>query len=124
MTWQLPRFRTGDVVEVRSREEIFATLDADGCLDSMPFMPEMLAFCGQRFRVTAVAHKTCETAKKTYLGRRLDRTVQLADLRCDGAAHGGCQADCKLFWKDAWLKGVDEKSAPAVGGASIDEQTL
>jgi hypothetical protein len=30
----------------------------------------------------------------------------LAGLRCDGSAHGGCQADCNLFWKDAWLKKV------------------
>jgi hypothetical protein len=25
-------------------------------------------------------------------------------LRCDGAAHDGCQAGCNLLWKEAWLK--------------------
>jgi hypothetical protein len=30
--------------------------------------------------------------------------VHLDNLRCDGSAHGGCQAGCLLFWKDAWLK--------------------
>jgi hypothetical protein len=34
--------KVGDVVEVRSAAEILATLDENGALDSMPFMPEML----------------------------------------------------------------------------------
>jgi hypothetical protein len=104
MTWQLSRFRTGDLVEVRSKEEILATLDEHGCVEGLPFMPEMLSFCGKRFRVSAVAHKTCDTVRKTWTGRRLNSTVHLEGLRCDGSAHGGCQADCNLFWKDVWLK--------------------
>jgi hypothetical protein len=119
MSWSLSRFRAGDVVEVRSREEILATLDERGCLDKMPFMPEMLQFCGQRFRVGAVAHKTCETARQTWTGRRLHAAVHLAGVRCDGAAHGGCQADCNLFWKDAWLKPVNaEDGSKAHGGSA------
>ncbi|MGH9960381.1 MAG: hypothetical protein ACREBC_25205 [Pyrinomonadaceae bacterium] len=106
MTWKLSRFRTGGTVEVRSKEEILATLDQRGSLDRLPFMPEMLQYCGQRFRVGAVAHKTRDTARQTWTNRRLDTTVHLAGLRCDGSAHGGCQAECNLFWKDAWLKPV------------------
>ena len=33
--------RSGDVVEVRPAAEILATLDADGALEAVPFMPEM-----------------------------------------------------------------------------------
>lgn len=108
MSWKLSRFRTGDLVEVRSQREVLDTLDERGCVDGMPFMPEMLRYCGQRFRVSAVAHKTCETAYKTHAMRRLEATVHLSGLRCDGSAHGGCQAACSLFWKDQWLKPVDE----------------
>ena len=36
-------------------------------------------------------------------GRRVADAVHL-DTRCDGAAHGGCQAGCLLFWKLAWLR--------------------
>jgi len=32
--------------------------------------------------------------------------VHLEDLRCDGSGHGGCQAGCLLFWKEAWLEPV------------------
>jgi hypothetical protein len=115
MSWRLSRFRTGDVVEVRTKEEILATLTDDGRIAGMPFMPEMLQFCGQQFHVGAVAHKTCETAKRTYKGRRLENTVHLADLRCNGSAHGGCQAACRLFWRDEWLRPVDESAQTPAG---------
>jgi hypothetical protein len=107
MQWKLSRFRTGDIIKVRTKEEILATLDERGCLDGMPFMPEMLQFCGRTFRVVAVAHKTCDTARQTYKGRRLNRTVHLAEVRCDGSAHDGCEAECNLFWKDEWLRPAD-----------------
>ena len=98
--------RTGDWVEVRSKTEILATLDARGELDAMPFMPEMLQFCGQRFRVWKRAHKTCDTVNRTG-GRRVRDAVHLQELRCEGSAHGGCEAACLLFWKERWLKRVD-----------------
>jgi hypothetical protein len=107
MTWSLSQFRAGDLVEIRSRDEILATLDQDGSFEGMPFMPEMLQFCGKQFRVGAVAHKTCDTVRRTG-GRRLQHTVHLDGVRCTGSAHGGCQATCNLFWKDAWLRPMAE----------------
>ena len=103
MSWKLSHFRAGDLVEVRSKEEILATLDADAGIDGILFMPEMLQYCGRRFRVAAVAHKTCDVAQKTLKSRRLETTVHLTGLRCDGSAHGGCQAGCLLYWKEAWI---------------------
>jgi len=98
-------FRAGDLVEVRSKDEILSTLDGNGRLDGLPFMPEMLKYCGQQFRVRKRAHKTCDFVTNTG-SRRLRNAVHLEDLRCDGAAHGGCQAECVLFWKEAWLRPI------------------
>jgi hypothetical protein len=112
MRWTLSRYRAGDLVEVGSKDEILATLDEQGCVDGLPFMPEMFRFCGKHFHVRAVAHKTCDTARKTRKNRRLRATVHLANLRCDGSAHGGCEAGCTLFWKDVWLKPVAKGAAP------------
>jgi len=113
-------FRTGDLVEVRSREEILATLDALGRLDNLPFMPEMLRFCGRRMRVSRAAHKTCDSA--TYSGGRYMRdAVFLEDARCDGAAHAGCQARCLIFWKAAWLKAVSSAEAAPKSGAPVTD---
>jgi len=102
--------RAGEWVEVRSADEIMATLDDRSCLEGMPFMQEMLEFCGRRFRVYKSAHKTCDTIE-TYVIRRMSRAVHLEGLRCDGSGHGGCQAGCLLFWKDAWLKRVSDGPA-------------
>ncbi len=101
------RLRVGELVEVRSADEILATLDAQGDLDGLPFMPEMLRFCGQRLRVHRSAHKTCDTITGSLASRRMERCVHLEGARCDGAAHGGCQAACLMFWKEAWLKRVE-----------------
>jgi len=106
--------RSGDWVEVRTKEEILATLDERGCLDGLPFMPEMLQFCGRRLQVFKRAHKTCDTVNKTG-SRRLTQAIHLDHVRCDGSAHGGCQARCLVVWKEQWLRQVpDDSSAPSV----------
>jgi hypothetical protein len=104
--------RAGEWVEVRSKEAILATLDANGRLDELPFMPEMLAYCGKRFRVWKRAHKTCDTVNKTG-GRRMTAAVHLEDVRCNGEGHGGCQAACLIFWKEAWLRRVKSPDSPS-----------
>jgi hypothetical protein len=98
--------RPGDVVEVRSAAEILATLDGEGALDRMLFMPEMVRHVGRRYRVGRRVDKICDTIAATG-SRRLHDTVYLEDLRCDGSGHGGCQAGCRLYWKEAWLRRVD-----------------
>jgi len=90
-------------VEVRSKDEILATLDKRGQLDGLPFMPEMFQHCGQRLRVYKRAHKTCDPPNGLS-ARRMESAVHLENIRCNGQAHGGCQAGCLVFWKEAWLK--------------------
>lgn len=99
--------RVGDWVEVRSAREILATLDDTQSVDGLPFMPEMLQYCGRRFRVYKSAHRTADTIE-LFTSRRMANAVFLEGLRCDGGAHGGCQAGCLLFWKHSWLKRVSD----------------
>jgi hypothetical protein len=113
----VPGLRIGEVVEVRSPEEILATLDENGELDGLPFMPEMLGWCGRRVRVHKLALKLCDTIDSTGFYRMRD-AVHLEASRCDGQAHGGCQAGCSIYWKEAWLKRVpagEPGPAPAPG---------
>ena len=99
----MPRpLRKGDVVTVRMPEEILATLDERGELDGLPFMPEMVPMCGQSFRVSSRAERVCDTIGGG--SRSMDSTVFLEDLRCGGAAHGGCEAECRIYWKESWLR--------------------
>jgi hypothetical protein len=95
----------GDLVEVLSPREILATLDERGELESLPFMPEMLQSCGKRFRVDKVAVKACDTITNSGM-YRMHNAVHLSNSRCDGSAHGGCQAACNIYWKEAWLRKI------------------
>jgi hypothetical protein len=102
--------RAGDWVVVRSRAEILATLVAQGQLDKMPFMPEMLQFAGQKLQVSKRAHKTCDPINGLE-SRALPDSVHIGDLRCDGSTHADCQAGCLFFFKDAWLRRADDVSS-------------
>lgn len=105
--------RAGELVEIRSLEEILATLDCRGELDSLPFMPEMEAWCGRQALVFRRVNKIFDWILASGLRRMCD-TVILEGLRCDGCDHGGCQADCPALWKEAWLRRVSKKQIPPV----------
>lgn len=98
-----PALRVGDVVWVASADAIRRTLDDEGCLEGLPFMPEMEQFCGQQFRVLRVVDKIYDYGRSKSL-RRLDSSVLLTSTKCDGAAHDRCQANCFIVWKHAWLE--------------------
>jgi hypothetical protein len=88
---------------VRSAREIEATLDDRGCLEGLPFMPEMAPYCGTVHRVFKRIDKIIDMVEHTGL-RRMSGTVTLENLRCDGRAHGSCQAGCQFLWKEDWLR--------------------
>jgi 2-polyprenyl-6-methoxyphenol hydroxylase-like FAD-dependent oxidoreductase len=90
----------GDTVRVRPAIEILATLDMDGALENLPFMPEMVALIGSEQRVLRRADRTCVEG---FGLRGLKDTVFLEQARCDGSDHDDCQRDCLMFWKEAWL---------------------
>jgi hypothetical protein len=95
--------RAGELVMVRRLEDILKTLDDQGKRDALPFMPEMAAWCGRQARVLRRVDKVYDWIYKTSLRRMWD-TVLLEECRCDGRAHGRCQADCQLMWKEIWLQ--------------------
>jgi hypothetical protein len=68
--------RGGELVEVRSEEEILATLDVSGELDLLPFMPETLQRYDKRFTVYKVAHNLCDTMTRTGMRRMRDAVHQ------------------------------------------------
>jgi hypothetical protein len=111
------KFLPGALVEVKAEREILATLDENGTFEKLPFMPEMLKFCGRQFRVSRQAFKTCVDDQEM---RQLDHTVLLEEVRCDGSSHGGCGRACLIFWKEPWLNpvtyGGGHKMQPELSG--------
>lgn len=95
----------GDLVEVRSIKEIFATLNGKDKVKGLRFNPEMAKFCGKRFRVYKRLDKIIVETTGELRNVRTP-TVLLEGVLCDGRAHGGCDRSCFCFWREAWLKKV------------------
>lgn len=103
---RLTDWRPGRWVRVKPIEQILPTLDDHGDTDSLPFMPEMAAHCGQSFRIRRIANKVCVNIRQIQI-RGLDQAVILDMDRCSGRFHGGCQMACDLIWKLEWLQRID-----------------
>ena len=110
--------RVGDVVRIRSLAEISATLDAKGCVDGLPFMPEMAKYCGSTGTVFRYVDKIYDYGGRKDM-RRMKDAVLIAGLRCDGSAHDGCQTRCYLLWKTAWITPADAPAAATERAAEI-----
>ena len=110
------RLRAGDWVEILSFPQIQATLDQCGCQDALPFMVEMVPFCGRRLRIRKVVQQVCIDGSKQLNGESALRAFRnqsvliLDEARCSGTAHSGCDKGCCIFWKTSWVKPVSGPS--------------
>jgi hypothetical protein len=101
--------RPGELVEVKSEAEIMATLDTEGKLRGLSFQPAMRSFCGQRHLVLKRVERIfLEESGKT---RRVKNTVLLEGVICDGFPMG-CDKSCFYYWREAWLRRVDDGKRP------------
>ncbi len=101
--------RPGEIVEVLSEQEIRQTLDANGKDRGLPFMPEMLAFCGKRLKVLKpVKNIMVDEFGATARLRPVKNVVLLQEAICHGAGIE-CDRSCFFFWKESWLKRVDHE---------------
>ncbi|MCL5282051.1 MAG: hypothetical protein M1376_19340 [Planctomycetes bacterium] len=94
----------GELVEVKSVEEILATLDGNRRHKGLLWMTGMKKYCGQRYRVyKRVQRITLESDGEL---RNMRNTVLLEDVLCDGREFGGCDRCCFHFWREVWLKRI------------------
>ena len=104
------KFKPGDIVEVLQPSEIIKTLDEQGAMDNLPFMSEMIQYCGKKFKIQSLNEKTCieclyskDCISNSIREFNINDVVLLENIRCDGTSHGNCQTGCMIFWKEAWL---------------------
>lgn len=112
----------GDWVVIRPASEILTTLDENGTRDGLPFMPEMLSWCGKSFQVQHRVYKTCVDGDPMRHFPAND-VVVLNGPRCDGKSHDGCNRGCRIYWKEAWLRRVDA-GRPETDSVSSDLTAL
>ncbi|MHC4205456.1 MAG: hypothetical protein ACYSTT_12460 [Planctomycetota bacterium] len=99
--------RPGELVEVKSIDDILATLGPDRKYKGLLWMTGMRKFCGKRYRVLKrIENILLETNGDS---RKMKNTVILEGVMCDGAEFGSCDRSCFHFWREAWLKRIEKK---------------
>jgi hypothetical protein len=105
----------GDLVQVREPEEIARTLDADGLLRGLSFDREMLPYCGGTYRVQDRVQRLIDDRT----GRMIEIPSDCLILRgvvCSGERSYGrwfCPREIYPYWREAWLRPVDESAETA-----------
>jgi hypothetical protein len=92
----------GERVEVKSRKEILASLDARGGHRGLGFTTDMFACSGRRYcvkeRIERIIYET------TGEMRHVKNTVMLEGAVCD--RHRGCGRRMYFLWREIWLRRV------------------
>lgn len=102
--------QSGDLVEVRSLEEIKATLDENGKCGGLKFLRPMEQYCGRRFRVLKPVRRILD--EHDHVMRAIRDIVILDGGICHGQGipgRDGCDRSCFFYWKEAWLKKIKER---------------
>jgi hypothetical protein len=97
--------KPGDVVVIRSENEINSTLDESGKFKGLLAMPEMTKFYGQEHRVFKKINRIMFEATGEMKTIK-SPTYLLEGVFCDGGNHNRCERSCFLLWKREWLKKV------------------
>lgn len=95
----------GDVVRVRSRQEIQMTLDNWNQFRKCSFMEEMWRYCGTSQRVLKRVEKFLD--ERDYLLKKCKGIIILENVFCEGTRDfGACDRTCFFFWREEWLEKI------------------
>ena len=98
-------FMKGDLVRVRTREEILSTLDPFKELKGCAFLPDMYQYCGTRQRVLRSMQHFMD--ERDYKLKKVRGVILLENVICSGTpTFGACDRCCFLFWREEWLEKV------------------
>jgi hypothetical protein len=95
----------GELVRIKSKDEIVATLNQDLLNRGMGFDVEMARFCGR----TAVVKARVSQCLDERTGRMLTMKtpcIVLEGIVCEGAFNVACPREFIPFWREIWLERV------------------
>ena len=102
-TWQ-----SGDLVRVRSKHEIEATLDSWKELKGCAFLEYMWQYCDTNQRVLQPMERFLD--ERDYRVKKCKGIILLDDVICRGTpVFGRCDRCCHLFWREEWLEKIDRQ---------------
>jgi len=98
--------KAGDMVRVRSRAEIQATLDPWKELKGCAFLESMWPYCGTTQRVLQAMERFLD--ERDYKVKRVRGMVLLEGVLCRGTpVFGRCDRCCHFFWRQEWLEKME-----------------
>jgi hypothetical protein len=99
------RLQVGDLVRVRTYEEIKETLDRFKELKGCAFLEDMKQYCGTQQRVFKVMERFLD--ERDYQVKRVKGIVLLEGVYCQGTpVFGRCDRSCLSFWREEWLEKI------------------
>lgn len=99
--------KMGDLVRVRSREEIISTLDPFKELKGCAFLAEMYQYCDTQQRVLKSMQHFMD--ERDYKLKKVHGVILLENVICNGTpTFGACDRCCFLFWREEWLERIAE----------------
>lgn len=102
--------RPGELVRIKSKREIMATLDARLKNRGLWFDHDMLRFCGTEHRVLSrVDHQIDERSGKMI--KITNPCIVLEDIADTGEYTWFVVFNERIYWREAWLERVDRKAA-------------
>jgi hypothetical protein len=103
---QTAKLQPGNLVRVRRREEIEATLDSWQELKGCAVMEDMWQYCGTTQRVFKRVERFVD--ERDYRVKRASGLVLLENIFCQGTTvYGRCDRSCFFFWREEWLEKVE-----------------
>lgn len=101
----------GELVRVKSKEEIVKTLDTHNANRGMSFDGEMVRYCGREARVLRRVEQIIDEKSGRMLHLKTPCVV-LESVTCTGRYHRQCPRAIYPYWREIWLERVDEPSSP------------
>jgi hypothetical protein len=98
--------KPGDLVRIRSKDEVKNTLNRWNQLKGCAFTEEMWPYCGTTQKVLKRMEKFLD--ERDYLMKRCKGIVILDGIFCEGTKDfGACDRSCYYFWREEWLRKID-----------------
>ncbi|HEX2244664.1 MAG TPA: hypothetical protein VHK27_15730, partial [Gammaproteobacteria bacterium] len=97
----------GELVRIKSKEEILKTVNKDLLNRGLSFDQEMVSYCGREARVLRRVDRLIDekTGKMVHLK---NPCIVLEDVVCKGAHKASCPRAFYSFWREIWLERAEE----------------
>jgi hypothetical protein len=97
----------GELVRIKSKRDIMATLNKDLLNRGLGFEEEMSRYCGREARVLRRVDR-CIDERTGRLLEMKNPCIVLENTICTGGYNANCPRSIYAFWREIWLERVDD----------------